>query len=483
MVDGPELALQLAGVTVRDGDGKFKVLRELLTVADEQEYLREAIGHRWPVWIETRLDGPASELYEEPVKPWGELNRPAVHANDLDPLLDCLDGDRALIKRLLEMLPRLDDYGAARLAAEVAGDTYNRSEFLVLPLMGFVPLRIDGDRLVLAIDQSIADLANPLERFRCAELRLSLAVVRNLVLTARLPDRVCPPPPRGETCGVIVGGPTVRVRTRHLPQTGSKLTALDMATAIARYLTGTCTAVVRDIQDRLTAVEREVLADDEAADKEFDASAALRQIHRLGELADHMSRELSRGMRRMPEDDDPGQADAEAKLVVQRTVARVKDALEELRHLQTELSFAGSTMTNLVSVRQLRAAESQRDSSEAFQQGLSKVGAVVLLPTLIAAVWGANTWLPGEKNQLGFAALVLLMFGGAGAVWELMETYWHRRTAARSGEPARKRARSRFWRFAYPVSVIAFFAGLVLMVGVGATTKTTDESSTNAAQQ
>src|SRR3954471_16752350 len=100
MVDGPELALQLAGVTVRDGDGNFKVLRELLTAKEEQEFLRDAMSRHWPVWIETRLDGPGSRLYEEPVQPWGELNRPAVHADDLDPLLDALDGDREFIKRL-----------------------------------------------------------------------------------------------------------------------------------------------------------------------------------------------------------------------------------------------------------------------------------------------------------------------------------------------------------------------------------------------
>jgi Mg2+ and Co2+ transporter CorA len=52
----------------------------------------------------------------------------------------------------------------------------------------------------------------------------------------------------------------------------------------------------------------------------------------------------------------------------------------------------------------------QRAADEAFQKQLGKVTALLLVPTLIAGVFGANTQLPGGGRWWGFEFMLVLMF-------------------------------------------------------------------------
>jgi len=62
-------------------------------------------------------------------------------------------------------------------------------------------------------------------------------------------------------------------------------------------------------------------------------------------------------------------------------------------------------------------AQQSRDYSERLQRQLEKIAALVLVPTLIAGVFGANTALPGEAAWTGFWVMVLLMVLSAIAVY------------------------------------------------------------------
>jgi hypothetical protein len=61
--------------------------------------------------------------------------------------------------------------------------------------------------------------------------------------------------------------------------------------------------------------------------------------------------------------------------------------------------------------------QEQRDSDEAFQKQLGKVTALLLVPTLIAGVFGANTQLPGGGRWWGFEIMLLLMLVSSLAVY------------------------------------------------------------------
>ena len=455
-----EVDLCVAKVTMRGADGRFEYVDDLAD-GDGRQRLRAAVHDDRPMWIETELNGDGAELYEQPVQPWGVLNRPTVQTRGLDGLFDCLgESDHypsgPVLERLFRILPRVEDYGAARLVTEIARDDWETPEPLILPLVAFIPLHRDDGGLVLATNATAA--SRPVVPIRCAELRLGLALVGELVVTVRLPDRCCPPLPAGsEDSEPITRAGTVRVRNQHLPKRGRQISGEDIATAIMRYSTATCTAVVRDIQDQLTLVERGVLAQDANAHDDFDPTEPLRSVHHLGDLADHMHRDLSRTLRRMP-DDDQRQADALAghALLVRRTIVRVRDALAELQAVQTELQLTGSTMTNLVAARQLAASRgqqellreqlekaeqlrlaeaAQQDKIDEFHRVVSTIGALVIVPALVAALWGANTWLPGERAVTGFIALLLLMTGGGLVSWQIIQTRWSLQRA-RSGEPA-----------------------------------------------
>ncbi len=466
--------LRLACLTIRNAEGELRSLRELSESKTEQRELRDAAEAGRPIWIETRIEGRHAELYEEPLPPWGPYNRPTVSLSGLGGLLDCVAAgpfDRDFLARLLELLPHLEDYGALRLVHEVTTDKSLRKRLIALPLVGFVPLKVEGNRLVQATDETGREPIDTLEPLQCAELRLNLAVVGNVVATVRLPDQPRPKAPPDRPSLQLVEPPTVKIRPAHLPVRAQEIDAIDMATAIMRYFTGTCTAVVRLIQKRLTAVERTLLADD-ASPGAFDPSAPLHQIHLLGELADHMQRDISRSLRRMP--DEPNKP-GPRQLLVRRTLLRGRDAVAEVRAAQNELGLAASTTTNLVAARQLRAAETQQQRSVEFQHLVSILGAVVVAPTLIAALWGANTWIPGERAVVGFVSLVMLMAGAAVLTWQLMQSGVLRRsvvddkTAAPDRTVERSRARG---RVAIALATAVCVAAVALLVVAAPETRT-----------
>jgi hypothetical protein len=58
--------------------------------------------------------------------------------------------------------------------------------------------------------------------------------------------------------------------------------------------------------------------------------------------------------------------------------------------------------------------------SERLQRGLERVTAILLVPTLIAGFYGANTALPGGNHWTGFVIMLALMALGAGTSYALL---------------------------------------------------------------
>ena len=65
----------------------------------------------------------------------------------------------------------------------------------------------------------------------------------------------------------------------------------------------------------------------------------------------------------------------------------------------------------------LQTTAAQQESTERLQGYLAKVTGLVLVPTLVAGLFGANTRLPGGGSWMGFEIMLLLMLVSAVAVY------------------------------------------------------------------
>jgi hypothetical protein len=128
-----------------------------------------------PVWLQLALPRLAEReqaWFEGSVDPWRDTEAPRLDWTSVEPLLlevglgqPMLDGHE---QRLLHLLPFVHESGIARISWEVwGGESGARARFF--PTLGFVP--IEGD-------------FGP--SFR--SVRLAVGVIRNVVVTVRLPD-------------------------------------------------------------------------------------------------------------------------------------------------------------------------------------------------------------------------------------------------------------------------------------------------------
>ena len=84
---------------------------------------------------------------------------------------------------------------------------------------------------------------------------------------------------------------------------------------------------------------------------------------------------------------------------------------------------AVGTLSGLVSSQQVVIVQRQRLDVERLQRLVTVVGAAVLVPGLVAAIFGANVDVPGQNTAAGFWGMVLLMAaGGLGSYWLLRAT-------------------------------------------------------------
>lgn len=102
---------------------------------------------------------------------------------------------------------------------------------------------------------------------------------------------------------------------------------------------------------------------------------------------------------------------------VQRLMDR---ALADLQSIHGTLRSSLDLLGVHSAAQQLMLAKDQARSSERLQSTLAIVTSVLLVPTLIAGMFGANTQIPGQGKWWGFLLMVALMVLGAAGTYALL---------------------------------------------------------------
>ncbi|MFY9488750.1 MAG: CorA family divalent cation transporter [Solirubrobacterales bacterium] len=108
---------------------------------------------------------------------------------------------------------------------------------------------------------------------------------------------------------------------------------------------------------------------------------------------------------------------------VQRNV-RPRDPFEMIRaridwferdagRVAAEAREAVARMSGLLMSQQIVLTQKQAADAARFQRMITLVGAAILVPALIAGIFGANVRVPGEGSSSGFWAMLLFMVAGA----------------------------------------------------------------------
>jgi hypothetical protein len=126
---------------------------------------------------------------------------------------------------------------------------------------------------------------------------------------------------------------------------------------------------------------------------------------------------------------------------------RYRYAVDEMRSLNIELAALRDRET-------ARLAAKQKEDRERFQFIAALVGSAILIPTLVAGIFGANVEVPGKGKWTGFAALLLFIVAfAAGGAW-MIDAAWRRRWRA----PA-------MWRVGVAaLALVCVAAGLVIVI-------------------
>jgi Mg2+ and Co2+ transporter CorA len=119
---------------------------------------------------------------------------------------------------------------------------------------------------------------------------------------------------------------------------------------------------------------------------------------------------------------------ADSSFIEERSEA-VLEAVQALRErLRTALALVSAVSTSDA----LEVARETQASGEQFQRAVGIFGAVILGPTLVVGLFGANVSIPGEGKWWGFALMVGLMVASAIALLALLRHAT--KSAARSGD-------------------------------------------------
>jgi Mg2+ and Co2+ transporter CorA len=96
---------------------------------------------------------------------------------------------------------------------------------------------------------------------------------------------------------------------------------------------------------------------------------------------------------------------------------RIDGALASLRDFN-------QTLRSAYDLLQLREDVLDRHRDERFQRNIAVGGSAILIPTLVAGIMGANTWVPGQSGPTSphwaFAALIVLVVLSGVIAWALL---------------------------------------------------------------
>jgi Mg2+ and Co2+ transporter CorA len=170
-------------------------------------------------------------------------------------------------------------------------------------------------------------------------------------------------------------------------------------------------------------------------------------MEKLSEITHQLDQQVARILRRFG--GKVVDAPAPAKELVPREVKRrYRFALDDVRQLRDDCELVSEMVGETL-------ARYDREQRERFQHIAAVLGACVLIPTLIASLFGVNFGVPGKENLSSFIAFVVAMFFLAGtgifALLRAQKRDWH----------------PRFWRdLAFPsgfaILIVAAFVAFLI---------------------
>ena len=340
-----------------------------------------------PIWVQLALPwltALENAWVEGSLDPWADVDAPNLSWTRVEDVLELVGLGASVLdpheKRLLSSLPSLYGRDVAHAARELGGGDFPG------PLRFFSTLAF----------RPILDTFPP--RFRT--VRTTVAVIRNFVVTVRLPDVWW-----DDESGIFDYSPAggFDVARRFYPAV-DELSAEDVAEAIAAQHASTAREIGSLVRVWFTRIERTWQVE-VASSGRGNRGAARRDlwevIQTIGILNQH-ERQLARFLRRL----SPDGSDAARRAVPPSVTVRYQFALDELRSLLDDVRLAPDA------VRQAIAAGEQEERDR-FDYVAALLASVILIPTLVASIYGANVKLPAENSSQGLVALLLFILGFA----------------------------------------------------------------------
>lgn len=406
-------ALRCVAVVVWDDEGPRRV--------SETELTDGVISGGRPIWVQLafpRLTAHEQAWFEGSVDPWDPSGAPQLDLSGVVPVLERVGLAPSTLDRheqaLLNRLPNLYGRGVARVAREVWGwRAYDPGDVRFFPTVAFRP--IEG--------------SDPPSFWT---MRMTVGVIRNVVITIRLPDL------RSDDSSedfVYAPGDALEVSERFFP-VADDITADDVAEAIGLQQASTARAVSESIAAELRKIERSWRTG--AADAEKQAHGGRGDAKRVSQMTEQLyrlDRQLSRVLRRFELDGLTGGGGSIASDIARR----YRFALDELRSVEGNCRLASQAIGEVI-------ATVEQADRERFEFVAAALGSLILVPTLVASIYGANVALPAEDSWSGFIALILFItsFALFGLSWishalphnPLTRWRWLRRPPVRYGAPA-----------------------------------------------
>lgn len=281
-------------------------------------------------------------------------------------------------------------------------------------------------------------------------LRTAFGVIGDTVVSVRLPDTQCPTRPDSDEPAPRPALVDAGVLTRFLPQ-GRTPSGREVAEAVGMHQATSARAVAAEIRRRLEEQEERAAElntekepkdeeDEERERSEEEASKqvrtegkssqqelkeeveqAVKRIDELADIAHQLDRNLSTILRRFS-GELPDAPPGARELVPPETRRRYEFALDNIHILQEGCRLGAQAVRHELVVYE----QSQR---ERFQFVAAVLASIVLIPTLIASVFGVNLGVPGEGSGPGFVAFLAAMIGlgfvGYSALDKADDQHWH----------------------------------------------------------
>jgi hypothetical protein len=237
-------------------------------------------------------------------------------------------------------------------------------------------------------------------------LRSVVGVVNNVVLTVRLPDRICAPDAgRSRRSN---GDPIKLVLPRRFLPLRTMPGGRELAEAIGIHQATTARGVAEQVRARLAKgtgegenLRRGRSGAEQGTDLRQFASAAAEEADRLSEVAQQLDQQIAQVLRRMGTHDGDAPKGAE-RLAPAEVERRYSFALQEVRALYEDCRLTSHVVRQAIS-------DHDQQQSQRFQFVAAVLASIVLIPTLLASIFGANVSIPAEKSAFGFRALVAVI--------------------------------------------------------------------------